>query len=118
AATAAVAALLAGIVGIVVVRGARPHATTTASAPAPSASPPGPNLANDADVRSYVQSRPDVRTFLGQPQAAEGAASPAAPAPAPTQVPSAFGQLKSVIPTTPATTTAHRADRALPPAHA
>ncbi len=112
AATAAVAAVLAGIVGIVV-RGSGPNATTTTSAPAPSASPPGPTLANDADVRSYVRSRPDVRTFLGQPRAAEGAASPAAPAPAPTQRPSAFGQLNTVTPTTPTTRSAPNSDRAL-----
>ena len=48
AAAAAVAAVLAGVVGIVVVRGGGPNATTTASAPAPSASPtssPGPRYA-------------------------------------------------------------------------
>ena len=116
AAAAAVAAVLAGVVGIVVVRGGGPNATTTASAPAPSASPPGPTLANDADVRSYVQSRPEVRTFLGQPQAAAGgAASPAAPAPAPTHAPSAFGQLNTVTPTTPTTRSVPNSDRALAP---
>lgn len=115
AAAAAVAAALAGIVGIVVVRGAGPNATTRAAAPAPSASPPGPALANDAEVRSYVQSRPEVRTFLGQPQAAAGDASPAAPAPAPAHVPSAFGQLNTVTPTAPATRPAPKSDRALAP---
>ena len=104
AATAAVAVVLAGIVGIVVVRGAGPNTTTKAAAPAPSASPPGPALANDADVRAYVQSRPDVRTFLGQPQAAAGAASPGAPAPAPALVPSVFGQLTRPTPTSPSPT--------------
>ncbi len=114
AATAAVAAALAGIVGIVVVRGAGPNATTRAAAPAPSASPPGPALANDADVRSYVQSRPEVRTFLGQPQAA-GDAAPAAPAPAPTHVPSAFGQLDTITPPAPTARSAPNSDRALAP---
>jgi hypothetical protein len=115
AAAAAVAAALAGIVGIVVVRGAGPNPTTTASSPAPSASPPGPTLANDADVRSYVQSRPEVRTFLGQPQAAAGDASPAAPGPAPAHVPSAFGQLKSATPAAPTARSAPNSDRALAP---
>jgi negative regulator of sigma E activity len=115
AATAAVAAALAGIVGIVVVRGAGPNATTRAAAPAPSASPPGPALANDADVRSYVQSRPEVRTFLGQPQAEAGDASPAAPAPAPAHVPSAFGQLNTITPPAPTARSAPNSDRALAP---
>ena len=113
AASAGVAAALAGIVGIVALRGAGPNATTTASAPAPSASPPGPDLANDADVRSYVRSQPGVRTFLGQPQATAGAAaSPPAPAPAPTQRPSAFGQLNTVTPAPPTTKSAPNSDRA------
>jgi len=115
AATAAVAAVLAGIVGVVVVRGAGPNATTKASAPAPSASPPGPALANDAEVRAYVQSRPEVRTFLGQPQAAAGAASPGAPAPAPAHVPSVFGQLTGPTPTAPTTRAAPNSDGALAP---
>ena len=115
AATAAVAVVLAGIVGTVVVRGAGPSATTKAAAPAPSASPPGPALANDADVRAYVQSRPEVRTFLGQPQAAAGAASPGAPAPVPAHAPSVFGQLNTVTPTAPATRSAPNSDRALAP---
>jgi hypothetical protein len=114
AATVAVAAVLAGIVGIVVVRGAGPNATTKVAAPAPSASLPGPALANDAEVRSYVQSRPGVRTFLGQPQAAAGAA-PGAPAPAPAQVPSAFGQLNTVTPTAPTTRSAPNAAEAPAP---
>jgi len=116
AATAVAAVALAGIVGLVAVRGAGPNATTRAAAPAPSASPVGPDLANDAAVRSYVESQPGVRTFLGQPQAAAGgAASPGAPAPAPTHGPLTFGQLNTVAPTAPATKPAPESDRALAP---
>jgi hypothetical protein len=109
AATAAVAAVLAGIVGVVVVRGAAPNATTKASAPARSASPPGPALSNDADVLAYARSRPEVRTFLGQPQAAAGAASPGAPA----HVPSVFGQLTGPTSTAPTPRSAPNSDGAL-----
>ena len=116
AATAVAAVALAGIVGLVAVRGAGPNATTRAAAPAPSASPVGPDLANHAAVRSYAESQPGVRTFLGQPQAAAGgAASPAAPAPAPAQRPLTFGQLNTVAPTAPTTKPAPESDRALAP---
>jgi hypothetical protein len=98
AATAAVAAVLAGILSFALVKGSGPKVTTTASAPAPSASPALPNLANDAEVRSYAQAQPGVRTFLGQAQAPAGAAPPRAPVPATkqapsTQAPSAFAEL-------------------------
>src|SRR5205085_7982378 len=60
-------------------------------------------------------SRPEVRTFLGQPQAAAGDASPGAPAPAPAQVPSAFGQLNTITPPAPTARPAPNSDRALAP---
>jgi hypothetical protein len=88
-----VAAVLAGILSFALVRGSGPKVSTTASAPAPSASPALPNLANDAEVRSYAQAQPGVSTFLGQIHGTAGAAAPPAPVPAATQTPSAFAEL-------------------------
>ena len=85
--------MLAGILSFVLVKGSGPKVNTTASAPAPSASAALPNLANDAEVRSYAQAQPGVSTFLGQVHGTAGAAAPRAPVPAPTQTPSAFAEL-------------------------
>jgi hypothetical protein len=112
AATAAVAAVLAGILSFVLVKASGPKATTTASAPAPSASPALPNLANDADVRSYARTQPGVSTFLGQAHAPAGAA-PQAPLPASTQAPPPFAQLDpSAGQSAPTTKSAPKSDRA------
>jgi hypothetical protein len=119
AATAAVAAVFAGIVTIVAVRGAGPKVSTTASAPAPSVSPAVPNLANDADVRSYARSRPGVSTFLEQTQGAAAVPQAPLPLPASTQGPSVFGQLNpstgQTPPATGQTKSAPSSDRALAP---
>jgi Putative zinc-finger len=98
AATAAVAAVVAGILSFVLVKASGPKVTSTASAPAPSASPALPSLANDAEVRSYARTQPGVSTFLGQGHAPAGAAAPQAPLPAPTAAPPAFAQLNPSAP--------------------
>ena len=88
----------------------------------PSVSPAVPNLANDADVRSYAQARPGVSSFLGQAQTTTGAAAaPQAPVPVPasTHAPSVFGELNPSAgqrtPSTGQTKSAPSSDRALAP---
>jgi hypothetical protein len=81
-ATAAVAAVLAGIVAFAVVKGQGPKVTGAASAPlhlTPSPGPP-PNLSSDADVRSYAASLAGVSSFLGQIHVSAGDRIPQAAA--------------------------------------
>jgi hypothetical protein len=119
AATAAVAAVLAGILSFVLVKGPGPKVSTTASAPAPSASPALPNLANDAELRSYAQAQPGVSTFLGQIHGTAGAAAPRAQVPAVTQTPSAFAELNPLpgqgAPTAKSAPNSDRATQTGPP---
>jgi hypothetical protein len=116
AATAAVAAVLAGILSFVLVRGSGPKVSTTASAPAPSASVALPSLANDAEVRSYAVGQPGVSTFLGQVHATAGAAAPRAPVPAATETPSAFAELNPPAgQSAPTAKSAPNSDRAIQP---
>jgi hypothetical protein len=113
AATAAAAAVLAGILTFVLVKVSGPKVTTTATAPAPPASPALPNLANDAEVRSYARTQPGVSTFLGQSHAPAGAPAPQAPLPASTPAPPAFAQLNpSAGQSAPTTRSAPSSDRA------
>ena len=117
AAAAAVAAVLAGVLSFALVKGSGPKGSTTASAPAPSALPTLPNLASDAEVRSYAQAQPGVSTFLGQVHATAGAAAPRAPVPASTQPPSAFAELNPWAgQSAPTPKSAPNSDRALAPA--
>jgi hypothetical protein len=115
AATAAVAAVVAGILSFVLVKASGPKVTSTASAPAPSAPPALPNLGNDAEVRSYARTQPGVSTFLGQGHATAGAAAPQAPLPAPTAAPPAFAQLNPSAPKSDRANASGTAPQAGPP---
>jgi hypothetical protein len=94
------------------VKGPGPKVTSTASAPAPAASPALPNLANDAAVRSFAQAQPGVSTFLGQAHAPAGAAAPQAPVPGTTQAPAPFAQLNPSAPSAPTAKSAPSSDQA------
>jgi anti-sigma factor RsiW len=116
AATAAVAAVVAGILSFVLVKASGPKVTSTASAPAPSASPALPSLANDAEVRSYARTQPGVSTFLGQGHAPAGAAAaPQAPLPAPTAAPPAVAQVNPPAPKSDRANASGAATQAGPP---
>ncbi|MEA2592862.1 MAG: putative zinc-finger [Actinomycetota bacterium] len=115
AATAAVAAVVAGILSFVLVKASGPKVTSTASAPAPSASPALPRLATAAEGRSSARTQPGGSTYLGQGHAPAGAAgAPQAPLPAPT-APPAFAQVNPSAPKSDRANASGAATQAGPP---